>query len=189
MRPIGLLALAAGACVEVRVSVPELCLRAEGVQFELPSASLPEDWGDTPAVIEEELVQDELEGWPVELEADVAFHDGLLRAGPDSDLSFVRAARVSLASLDPARGLPTIDLLAFDRAPGDAQIDVPVAGVAEAVDLGAYLADGGAVFGIALEGDLAEAPEDVVLDAELCLGGTLSYAHQWWPPPASAEVR
>jgi hypothetical protein len=165
------------ACVQLEVEAPSVCVDAKEVALAVPEVPvLPSDEAP-PVVIATEVVQDEMSAIPDELVAAVTFSDGHLAPSQGAAaLTFVTGARVSLGSATDG-GLPTVDLLSFERRAGDTAPDVAVLGLGEAVDLARYLGDGGAVFGIELTADPGALPDEIRFDANLCLSGVLSYEH------------
>ena len=162
------MAVALGGCplLEVEAEVPSVCVTYRDIAVEgLPGTSFA-----TSFAIDDLSAFDRLTALEAELEfvsATVTATRGL------SDLAFVVAASVSIASGDPASELPrrTIYACEGDCPTRDTMLTIPVADQQDAL---AYIRSGSLLIDVELQGELPT--QAWSMDVEVCMRGAAAYS-------------
>jgi hypothetical protein len=155
--------------IEISADVPEVCMTY--ADLEVPAA-------DGTGHMSQSFVFDDLDGIRdlTDLDAQVQFTSVKLRAKSGvSDLAFLDAARVTVASGDPASSLPALTLV-------DCQGDCPTIGdeVEMPADLQAdaiaYVQSGSLLVDIDVAGQLPTHTWKV--DVDVCFKGKIAFSHE-----------
>jgi len=166
------LAFLSGGCplFSVEAEIEEACVVRHGIAVEAVPA------GTTSITKQYDIAVDELSGLQdlIDLDADLEFvrFDVIATSGI-TELGFVDAAHVTVASGDPDSALPT--LVAYD-CDGDCPVNgttltVPAAAERDAAD---YLASGSLVVDVEVEGQLPATAW--TMDVAVCVKGRAAYA-------------
>ncbi len=167
--------LLAVGCIEVEVEAPSVCLQAAEIEFS--TGPLP-DWLDAPLdgpVLVEEHVDSQGVELPEGLSGELWMENG--RLASEGALDFVEAAFVEV--LD-AEGTPQARVLSYDReldGPPDDALEVRAP--SEPVDVLQWMSDGVLSLGIGIEADPSTLPEDLQVDAHICLSGEVRFVQRW----------
>ena len=164
--------LALGGCplLEVEAEVPSVCVTYRDLAVEgLPGPALTTSFA-TSFAIDDLSAFDRLTALDAELEfvsATVTATRGL------SDLAFVEAASVSIASGDPASelGRRTIYACEGDCPTRDTMLTIPVADQQDAL---AYVRSGSLLIDVELQGELPT--QAWSMDVEVCMRGAAAYS-------------
>lgn len=166
---VALVPLAGCPLLEIEADVPEICLTYPNLRVDAPAAA---------GALHQQFTFADLSAVQ-----DLASHDASVRfvraqlrltSGP-TDLSFLQAARLVVASGDPATTLPPLTMYdcAGDCAPAGDIIDIPAASDGDAID---YLRSGSIVVDLELAGAIPAGTW--TMDVDVCMAAHAGYAVQ-----------